>query len=367
MRSIPSYIAPSLSSGKAPPASSLTVSPPRRSAPTPPQGQTCVDSIEEGAPPSLPPSPVEPSPSQEPALPRAAALPPLDRPEATPWGAKVAPGPNGTLLWEEEDPTDLDFPEHWSSEVFHLEGIPRPDDLPSEVRQEWTERLGLTPRDFFLTLFDTEKVKAGETTVCVDRGEDGIRSLDLEIDLDCPRTGQSIGRMDRTLIFPDDSPPEAYHRLFDLDREAQGLGISKDLLANSIKLYDRAGIGKVELTAALSVGGYAWAKYGFVPRAGNETRALFTTVGERLERFEGIPAPVRKVVRALLDQQDPKAVWAISDLDGVQVRRGDRMVPLGKALLLGTVWRGSLQLDDPQARARFDQYVRKTPHGQGEA
>jgi hypothetical protein len=163
--------------------------------------------------------------------------------------------------------------------------------------------------------------------------------------------------MDRTVSFPEDSPPEAYHRLFDLNRGAQGKGISKDLLANSIKLYDQAGIQRVGLMAALSVGGYAWAKYGFQPKPGRETQELFVTIGDRLSQLRGVPQPVRNIVKRLLERGDPKAIWAISDLDGVKVRRGEKEVPLGKALLLGTVWKGSLHLDDPEARARFDQYV----------
>ncbi len=275
-------------------------------------------------------------------------------------------GPNGTLLCKDKDDLDLG-PEPWNSEVFHLQGIPREHDLPPSLREQWKNQLKVSPREFFKTLFEGDKVRPGETSLCVERADGEIRALDLEIDLDCPRSGRNIGRLDRLLSFPENGPPKVYHRLFDLDRDAQGQGISKEILANSVKLYDQAGITRVDLMAAMAVGGYAWAKYGFTPKEGHETRQLFATVRERLSRFKDVPSGVRGVIKRLLDQGDAKAIWAISDLDGVKVRRGDKEVSLGKALLLGTVWKGTLRLDDPEARARFDQYVFRNESNQGAA
>jgi GNAT superfamily N-acetyltransferase len=305
-------------------------------------------------------------PEPELPVPRAGPLRPEDWEQPLGGlGPKVLQaGPNGTLRWEDEELTEYELGP-WNAEVFHLEGIPRANELPASLRQDWSCRLGLSPREFFLALFDTDKVRPGETTLSVERDEAGIYGVDLEIDLDCPRTGRSMGRMDRTFSFPSDGPARAHHSLLDLEPEAQGMGVAKDLLANAIALYDRAGIQQVELTAALSVGGYAWAKYGFMPRSEREARALYNKVRERLQRLEEVPPTARKIVMALTERDDPKSIWALSDLDGVTVQQGSRQLPLGKALLLGTVWQGVLRLDDPEARSRFDQYVSKTP-AQGE-
>lgn len=298
-------------------------------------------------------------------------LPPPRPPEAvgpeafSQHGLRTLAGPNGTLYQEPEEKLDDETYECESlfpDEVFHLNGLPRPDDLPADLRHHWTRRFGMPVREFYRTLFDTARVKPGESRLSVERDAQGeIRAVDLEFDLECPRTGRRIGTMDRGLTFPEHGAASAYHRLFDLDRQCQGRGIAKDLLANSVKLYDKAGVTKIKLAAALSVGGYAWAKYGFKPNPGRETRELFKTVRERLDRLgDAVPQSVRRLLTSLLCKDDPKAIWAISDLEGVRVPRGDKEIPLGKALLLGTAWKGSLELDDNQARTRFNQYIHRS-------
>ena len=311
---------------------------------------------------SCAPSPVISGPTRDLPPPRAAV-----EPTEAGNGLKALAGPNGTLYLEPEEKLPDDYAEEslFPEEVHHLSGLPSPHDLPADLRKDWTKRFGMPPREFYRTLFDTTKVKPGESRLGIERDEQGnLRGVDLEINLECPRTGRVIGSMDRNLSFPANEPAVAYHRLFELNRQCQGRGISKDLLANSIKLYDKAGIQKVTLQAALSVGGYAWAKYGFKPNLGRETTQLFKTVSDRLQDMgEAVPTSVRRVVERLLAKGDPKAIWAISDLDGVTVRRANKDVPLGKALLLGTAWKGALDLQDLEARARFDQYIHRDEEG----
>lgn len=278
---------------------------------------------------------------------------------------KALSGPNGTLFLEPEDKLDEEYYKSESlfgDETYHLSGLPSPGDLPASLRQDWTRRFGMPPREFYRALFDTARVQPGDSRMSVERDLEGeIRAVGMEFDLECPRTGKPIGSMDRSFHFPKEGAASVYHKLFDLDRHCQGRGIAKDLLANSMKLYEKAGIEKITVSAALSVGGYAWAKYGFKPNSGRETRELFATVRERLDDLgDAVPQAVRGVVTRMLAKGDPRSIWAISDLDGVKVRRGEREVSLGKALLLGTAWKGSLELEDSQARARFDQYIHRS-------
>ena len=58
---------------------------------------------------------------------------------------------------------------------------------------------------------------------------------------------------------------EAYSALFEVSDVAQKRGIAKRLLAGNVEFYEKMGIDKVKVTAGLTVGGYAWAKYGYVP------------------------------------------------------------------------------------------------------
>ncbi len=279
---------------------------------------------------------------------------------------------DGYLEWETEEALfsepwlksdgDPDYDESWDEPLypdqqFHGKGLPRSRDFPLEVRQSWQRCFEATPREFFETLFDTSHVKLGEYSFAVQEGAEGWSEVSMEMDLDSPSTGRPVGRMDRLFRFPRGGEPSVHHQLFELDPQLQGKGVAKELLANSVELYEQAGISKVTLFAALDVGGYAWAKYGFCPEPGRATRELFSSIRERLAELDGVAEPVRAVVGRLLDSEDPKAVWAISDLEGISVPNRGEKTPLGKALLLGTHWKGQLLLDDPEARARFDHYT----------
>lgn len=242
---------------------------------------------------------------------------------------------------------------------YALRGVPKPTALSPELRALWKEKFLLSPHEFFRQLFDTPKVKLGSGEISVEGGLADPHSVSLSMDLVQPRRG-TIGRMDREFRFPPDSPPEVHHNMFELDSSAQGHGIAKDLLANSMQLYDRAGIGRIHLTAGLDVGGYAWAKYGFLPKDSQATRGLFSRIKQKLDGLRGISEPTREVVRRLLKSGEPRALWAIADLDGVTAERRGERLPLGKALLLGTCWKGVMNLDDPQARERFHNYISRS-------
>lgn len=86
--------------------------------------------------------------------------------------------------------------------------------------------------------------------------EDGKRMF---IDIKAMGSGVDYSR---TLYFTKGKPGSADHDLFFLPKDVQGKGIAKELFKRSLALYDRMGIKKIDLSA-VSVGGYAWAKYGF--------------------------------------------------------------------------------------------------------
>ena len=56
-----------------------------------------------------------------------------------------------------------------------------------------------------------------------------------------------------------------YHAYQALNSQAQGNGTATKNLLASVQAYKAAGYKKVKVHAALDVGGYAWAKFGFVP------------------------------------------------------------------------------------------------------
>ncbi len=100
-------------------------------------------------------------------------------------------------------------------------------------------------------------------------------------------------------------------------------------------------IDRVDLVAAVPVGGYAWARYGWQLMPG-DMEGLDQQIEERLKTLELKPGD-RKVVEAILASKDPKKVWALSDLKTKVTRDGEETT-LGKALLLGSGWFGTFRL-----------------------
>lgn len=109
--------------------------------------------------------------------------------------------------------------------------------------------------------------------------------------------------------------------------------MAKSVLRSNFALYDRLKIDKVDLYAAITVGGYAWAKYGW-----------------QLESKD------KKVVDAILKAKGPKMNWALSDLRQ-KVEKDGKETTLGKALLLGTRWAGTFDRHDPASMKRLERYL----------
>lgn len=71
-----------------------------------------------------------------------------------------------------------------------------------------------------------------------------------------------IGEYQRYINLDNKTASSAYFRL---RQEYKGKGIGKYLLAGNVEVYRQLGINRVNVSAALEDGGYAWAKFGYVP------------------------------------------------------------------------------------------------------
>ncbi len=152
---------------------------------------------------------------------------------------------------------------------------------------------------------------------------------------------------------------EVYHALFVVPPSLQGGGLSKSVLGAFYKQYKNAGIQKVKVTANISVGGYAWAKYGFSATDPNEilgqigqrrtrvTRRQFKYVTDMIkdhaEANPGVPFPMYKIAN-------------LGRANGTEY---------GKKLLMGTFWSGELDLASRKFKRIFEDYLygkkKKTP------
>lgn len=162
--------------------------------------------------------------------------------------------------------------------------------------------------------------------------------------------GNPIGRIDRT-IRPDIGLAE--HSYLKLDPEVQGSGIGKELLGSQIDTYKKMGLNAVSLYANIDVGGYAWAKYGFVPSK-FDWQSLTNRMGRYVDAA-GIDPEVKSGIKSILESDDPKSIWKIADIKTLDPATGK---PLGKSLLMNRGWSGQLDLNDAESMDRFNAYIK---------
>ena len=142
-------------------------------------------------------------------------------------------------------------------------------------------------------------------------------------------------------------------------------------MRSSMGAYHALGVKNIKMTANIDVGGYAWARYGFVPASWPTIkRALLKRLdaiqdgdfyikgnaqsGRKRRLVEPINSDAAILIRSILESKDPQTLWKIADL-----KIGDRS--LGKDLLLDTKWSGVMDLNNSVTMARCLNYIRRTP------
>ncbi len=182
----------------------------------------------------------------------------------------------------------------------------------------------------------------------------------------------ATSRVDATRII-NTGEKWAKHDFFGMSNELQKTGVAKKLLSDYLTVYDHLGIETIKVDANIDVGGYAWAKYGFLPKSQETWLALREIMVEKLDelvesgRFidTNHPASVIDGIIQILDSDDRMAIRAVADLklpvapairfkpDGTRVPD----LPLGKALLMNRYWSGELDLTNPDHYAVFASYM----------
>ena len=144
------------------------------------------------------------------------------------------------------------------------------------------------------------------------------------------------------------------HDNFKIDEYAQGSGLGKTIFRNSLDLYDHTGEDRIGLSANVDVGGYAWARYGFVPTKGSWT-AWKEEHGElNLEEIE--PAMASREIGRLLKSPDPRSMWKIADMTMPNGEGSE--ISVGKKMLMRTNWDGDLDLNNVEQYSRARIYTR---------
>ena len=214
----------------------------------------------------------------------------------------------------------------------------------SEIRQrefldEWDSRVHMPPAQFKKEFLGGLKASM---SISVDQfGVWGIRGGILD------EANNKLGEYDRRIDFTNNRAESEWFKLREYDDNGdkiQGHGLGKKMLAGNVDMYQRIGLDAVDVHANIDVGGYAWAKYGYVPKQNdwdNLRSDLSTDVRDEDSDIMNI-----------LADKDPKAIWALADSKW------------GKKLLAKDQieWHGTLNFSDKESMDRFHAYVGKVRH-----
>ncbi len=145
-------------------------------------------------------------------------------------------------------------------------------------------------------------------------------------------------------VFSPSSKKEVEHSLFTMDKALQGKGLSKDLFKIWHNQYKEMGIRKINLHANLSIGGYAWGKYGFSIKV-NSVKTL-------ISKTFPVGNPAGKLAEKIFGQW--KASNPNKDYFPMNLFSN---VPDFKKYLLGSDWHGILDMNDKTQLQIFEDYL----------
>ena len=137
-----------------------------------------------------------------------------------------------------------------------------------------------------------------------------------------------------------------YHSYFEAGNRGQGAG--KALFRTSLGVYKSLGMTRIDVFANIDVGGYAWAKFGFLINE-SEWHGLRSNFKRRVSSMT-LSAKAKTRLLKILDDPSPRALFALSDL-----KDGERNI--GKEFLLDHSWHGSLDLSDDFMHRRCIGYI----------
>jgi hypothetical protein len=256
-----------------------------------------------------------------------------------------------SLSTEERDTTSKDYIERKTAE-FEKAGVEVEGsfgrELDEETKekffQEFDDRLGHeAPEDFkkeFLAQGSMDKIDATDVSMKMIISEDGNKwTMDGYFKNE---DGENVAHYTRSIDWDSNTAESEYFKVYDEEKQGQGFG--RDFLKANVETYQRLGVEQVDVHANINVGGYSWARFGYVPTE----RSWFSLRDDIRDNWDSnVGNEMPNGMDKLLSSNDPRSIWAIADS------------PYGKDLLLNTDWNGSLDLTDRASMERFNAYVGK--------
>jgi hypothetical protein len=174
--------------------------------------------------------------------------------------ARQAAGPAQKELWPGKFPPISEPKKQANLDDFTKAHIPLDEstrisrDKSEKFLKSWNEHIGEAPEQFRDEFIGGK----GTMTLQYDEHRDALN-------IQGTMTGdhdESLAYYTREINFRTNSAESSY---FKVKNEEQGSGLGKQFLAANIAIYQKLGLDQVDVHANIDVGGYAWAKYGYVP------------------------------------------------------------------------------------------------------
>ena len=251
----------------------------------------------------------------------------------------------------------------------------------------WNSYIPLSPRTVFNML--TRDLPRGTTVKIDDFDETGHGNLSIECETPA---GNELLSDSRDFHFGE---REAGQGNVSVRHSKQGRGLGRRLMRNQIEFLHACRVKRFNIYAGLDNGGYTWARVGFLPRdvkSDSFRRHVIDKVESRLAMLRPLldKATLEQTGRRLKFRRRAD-IWGLSDIEtdlvpllarafegagrkaplseserriiayhfqadyNEAVRRG-RPLPLGRVLLTGTSWEGTLDLDSRRQMKRVGAY-----------
>lgn len=255
-----------------------------------------------------------------PASPSAPDTPPA--PTATPAGAPV--GGIGDVI-DEGMPSIL-------------EGGPEADARRQRARQQLGDAMNGTYAGLTAEVTGASRFYGGP-----DGENPGVRATLVLRDAD----GNEVGRAERAVYRDDNGDLVAVHELLEIDdRNRGGGGLASAFNAHLTDWYREQGVSRIELTANIDVGGYAWASHGYDFADENSANGVMDRLRDTLGDADGPDADAARALLARAESApfgspDYPTPFEISQLGRPEGASGRDATWLGKQVMLGSSWEGT--------------------------
>ena len=150
--------------------------------------------------------------------------------------------------------------------------------------------------------------------------------------------------MTRNITY-NDGYNSVYHAYLRVPERVQGKGLTRKMFQILYKQYEAGNVKKINVTANINIGGYAWAKYGFSALNKDEVLDIVNSSSNSLFK----KSARRKIKYFYSKYGDNRAfpMHRLAKLKG------------GKDALLNSFWSGVIDLNDRGQLKRFLNYLFK--------